>query len=571
MAGTIFHHSSFHFLYSFLSKKPAVSIMLQTFPRFCGSNLDLNFQNDHSILRDSIYKFLNTLLVLAHQAVANQEVFTLGYARADVLEWAGRLAEYALWSRMTYLTDVWGLDTTHAAVIVNVCKGVETLMPIGMAFIADAFMGNYCMLLFSSHAYSLGMIFLAMSTPPVLSKFAGNCGEYESNCIGGVQIILFYLSLLFIARGVSGHAVSLTCFLEQQKPIKTRTGRVHLARKRQKKYKWLYTGLIISFIFTSLLSFMLSSMAPWSIQFGIPATGMVVATLLFMSGSDSYIHAEPQGSSLTTVSRVFVASASKLFCPLPRDANQLHENRHSSECVPHTQGLRCLDKAAIVVSTKIENLEQQEQNRWKLCSKIAELMFATVTKKLIEKGSRKCAAPVGNIVAMIFSILCCMTAAIVETRRLDVIKSHGLTDKPNEKIPMSMFWLLPQFLLLGALDGISHNILVDRDKISGFSIACFFNGEVPDSISSYLQIFSDSVFGIGIWGGVVLVCIVDKVKPSWFQKTSDKSRLDNYYWTLTVLSFITFVFSILVAIWYNYQHSAIEEIRTPESQSSAQT
>jgi hypothetical protein len=82
MAGTIFHHSSFHFPYSFLSKKPAVSIMLQTFPRFCGSNLDLNFQNGHSILRDSLYKFLNTLLVLAHQAVANQEFFTLGYARA---------------------------------------------------------------------------------------------------------------------------------------------------------------------------------------------------------------------------------------------------------------------------------------------------------------------------------------------------------------------------------------------------------------------------------------------------------------------------------------------------------
>jgi peptide/histidine transporter 3/4 len=56
---------------------------------------------------------------------------------------------------MTYLTDVWGLDTTHAAAIVNVCNGVENIMPVGMAFLADAFMGDYCMLLFSSHAYSL--------------------------------------------------------------------------------------------------------------------------------------------------------------------------------------------------------------------------------------------------------------------------------------------------------------------------------------------------------------------------------------------------------------------------------
>jgi peptide/histidine transporter 3/4 len=37
--------------------------------------------------------------------------------------------------------------------------------------------------------------------------------------------------------------------------------------------------------------------------------------------------------------------------------------------------------------------------------KIAESMFATVTKKLVKKGSSKYAAPVGNIVATIFSRL----------------------------------------------------------------------------------------------------------------------------------------------------------------------
>ncbi|GLT70621.1 hypothetical protein SLA2020_426890 [Shorea laevis] len=66
------------------------------------------------------------------------------------------------------------------------------------------------------------------------------------------------------------------------------------------------------------------------------------------------------------------------------------------------------------------------------------------------------------IIAMLFSILCCITAAKVETKRLDVIKIYGLLDKPDEEIPMSMFWLLPQFFLLGALDGISHNLLGDQ-------------------------------------------------------------------------------------------------------------
>jgi peptide/histidine transporter 3/4 len=132
-------------------------------------------------------------------------------------------------------------------------------------------------------------------------------------------------------------------------------------------------------------------------------------------------------------------------------------------------------------------------------------------------------------------------------------------------IEMSMFWLLPQFFLLGAVDGISDNLLSD------FSIACFSNGEVPDSISSYLRIFSDSVFGIGTLGGALSVDIVGKVQPSWFGETPDDSRLDKYYWTLTILSSINLVFSILVAFWYWYRHSAIEEIGTPESQLSALT
>jgi peptide/histidine transporter 3/4 len=190
---------------------------------------------------------------------------------------------------------------------------------------------------------------------------------------------------------------------------------------------------------------------------------------------------------------------------------------------------------------------------------IVKFMLATVTKQLTKNGSRKYAAPIGMIIAMLFSVVCCITAANVETRRLDVIKKHMLIHKPGDnKIPFSMFWLLPQFLLLGALDGISNNLLGDRDH--GFSnIGCFFNGEVPDSISSYLLIVSECVFGFGILGGVVSVYIVGKVKPNWFQKTLNESRLDNYYWTLAVLSFINLVFSILVAIWYRNQRCSLAD------------
>jgi peptide/histidine transporter 3/4 len=167
-----------------------------------------------------------------------------------------------------------------------------------------------------------------------------------------------------------------------------------------------------------------------------------------------------------------------------------------------------------------------------------DLVKDYLAKKVIQK---KYVAPYGIRVAMLFSILCCITAAKMETRRLDVIRRHGLLDKPKEQIPMSMFVLLPQYLLLGALDGIS-NASIDQ----------FFTNHAPESMRCYLKIFSHAVIGAGTVGSVLSVYVVSKVSErvegkSWFQDTLNRSRLDNYYWTLTVLSSINLVLYILLA------------------------
>nr|POE88606.1 protein nrt1/ ptr family 5.5 [Quercus suber] len=130
---------------------------------------------------------------------------------------------------------------------------------------------------------------------------------------------------------------------------------------------------------------------------------------------------------------------------------------------------------------------------------------------------------------------------------------------------MSMFWLLPQFLLLGAVDGISN-----------FSIDQFFTNQAPASMSRYLKIFSHGVIGAGTVGSVLSVYVVGKVserggRPSWFQGTLNKSRLDNYYWTLTVLSSTNLILYILVASWYIYKDPPNEvDDKATKNEGSAQ-
>ncbi|XP_021828955.1 protein NRT1/ PTR FAMILY 5.5-like [Prunus avium] len=478
-----------------------------------------------------------------------------------------------MWMTMVYLTEVWKLNFTHAAAIVNLFWGIVAILPVGLQFLVDAFMGNYWMVLVSSFAYSAGLGFLSMSTPPVLARATGTYSAYEPECIGQGQKILFYTAIVLIAVGMSGHLTSLGAFIAEQ-----------FMDSQSDLEDSMPCHFFLSFLMVILIPiagvFAIYYIKPWSIRYGIPAICTLVATLIFLTGSCSYHTHRAQGSPLTTLFRVFVASASKIFRRCPRDASQLYERRDDGYQISHTPCLRCLDKAAIILATQpleqqqnstkdvmmvirylillasdkaaiilaTQPLEQQQNNRWRLCrvteveetksilcmipictifilmgvvSSIGNTYFIEQATHMNHKvgrikvplpillwfydhakqqfakiyfqigGLTRYGPPIGIAVSMIFAILCCITAAKVETRRLGAVNSHGLIDKREETIPISIVWLLPQFLLLGGLDGIADN-----------SIGWFFINQVPPSMARYMVLFAIAVFGMGIMGSV---------------------------------------------------------------------
>ncbi|XP_031275324.1 protein NRT1/ PTR FAMILY 5.5 [Pistacia vera] len=533
------------------------------------------------------------------------------FIRITVLMWADFLAAFAIWMMMTYLTNVWKIGFTHAAVIVNFFWGIVLIMPLALQFLVDTIIGNYWMLLLSSFAYSAGLSFLAMSTPPVMSEAMGTCSEYKLECIGEGQKILFYTALALTAYGMSGHITSIGGFMGEQI---TASGEHNVSRGALVMFFLSFFGAILVPV-TGAIAIPL--IHPWSIRFGIPAICTVVATLIFLTGTCSYRYVRPEGSSFTSVFRVFVASASKIFHRCPKDATELYERDQELYKAPPTRGLRCLDKAAIILAD--QTLEEQERNRWRLCSvteveetksllriipicltfillgvlssvgfsyflaqadhlnrKVGHLSvpiaillwFYDMSKKCLVnlyvqfanwlgEGGRRYAPAIGIAISMVVGILCLITAAKVEIRRLDVIRSHGLIDRPDDKIPMTMFWLLPQFVLLGGFDGISQT-----------SAARFLTDQFPATLGNYMAHIALGIFGLGTMGSVLSVYVVGIIserggKPSWFQDTLNKTRLDKYYWTLAAMTAVNLVVFILVAIWYAYK-DATAELEAPE-------
>ncbi|KAL8526345.1 hypothetical protein ACS0TY_015533 [Phlomoides rotata] len=535
--------------------------------------------------------------------------------RVVVLLWVDILAMYAMYVMMEYLTNVWKLGFTHAAAIVNIFWGVVSVSPLLLAYIVDTIMGCYWMLLLSSVSFSVGLGLLTMSTPPVLGRSMGTCREYKPECIGEGQKILFYTALPLIAFGMSGHVTTWNSFMAQQFIQDEEED-----DSRRTFWKFFYS-VLATIIFTFVAVLALPYVKPWSLRFGIPAICTLVSTLLFLSGSCSYKYFQPPGSPLTMFVRVFVAAVSKLFYRLPRDAKELFEFQNSQFYVgiPHTRSLRCLDKAAIVIPTK--PLDEQEKNLWKLCTvteveetktiirmipvwltfilcgvvsaigftyfveqldhlnhKVGRLklpsvallwffeqsqnqcakLYAKLANYLAQTGSRKFAPSLGIAISMILAILCCITAAKVENRRLSVVQKHGLVDKPDETVPMTMFWLLPQFILLGAFNGIFN-----------YSAISFFIDQSPVSTRIYLPFFINAVVGVGILGSVLSVFVVGKVsenggKMNWFQHDMNGSRVDKYYWTLAWLMGINLVIFVVVALFYRYKESVLEDQRGAE-------
>ncbi|XP_021828956.1 protein NRT1/ PTR FAMILY 5.5-like [Prunus avium] len=152
-----------------------------------------------------------------------------------------------------------------------------------------------------------------------------------------------------------------------------------------------------------------------------------------------------------------------------------------------------------------------------------------------------CDPGVGVLVALVVAILCCITAAIVETFRLAVVKSHGLIDLPDATVPMSRFWLVPQYVFLGVADGLFELSIVR------FYIAFVLQWPIDANLElveqgqddprrQYVPLFAKAISGVGILFSVLSVHVVGEIKPAWFQHTLNTSRLQNYYWTLAALT-----------------------------------
>ena len=143
-----------------------------------------------------------------------------------------------------------------------------------------------------------------------------------------------------------------------------------------------------------------------------------------------------------------------------------------------------------------------------------------------------------------FSII---VAALVEIKRLKTAQEYGLVDKPSVTVPMSVWWLIPQYLIFGLADVFA---LVGLQE--------FFYDQVPTELRSIGLALYLSVIGIGSFLSSFLISAIEKAtggdgRDSWFSNNLNQAHLDYFYWLIAGLSAIGFVAFLYFARSYVYR------------------
>lgn len=151
---------------------------------------------------------------------------------------------------------------------------------------------------------------------------------------------------------------------------------------------------------------------------------------------------------------------------------------------------------------------------------------------------------------MVLSAISMAIAAVVEMVRLKTAQKYGLVDLPGVTVPMSIWWLAPQYVLFGIADVFTMVGLQE-----------FFYDQVPSEFRSVGLGLYLSIFGVGSFLSSFLISVIASAtgadgQDGWFANNLNRAHLDYFYCLLCGLSVIELAAFLYIAKSYIYNRGS---------------
>ncbi|MED6195724.1 hypothetical protein PIB30_040660 [Stylosanthes scabra] len=529
-----------------------------------------------------------------------------------------RMAYYGISSNLIlYLTKKLHEGTVKSSNNVTNWVGTIWITPILGAYVADAYLGRYWTFVIASFIYLSGMCLLTLAVslpslkpPQCFDKDITQCAKAST-----LQLAVFYGALYTLAVGTGGTKPNISTIGADQFDDFHPKEKLH----KLSFFNWWMFSIFFGTLFANTVLVYIQDNVGWTLGYALPSLGLAISIIIFLSGTPFYRHKLPSGSTFTRMARVIVAAFRNWKVPIPTDSKEFYEldvdqyGKKGSYRIDSTPSLRFLDKACVKTSSSTNNpwklctVTQVEETKQMLkmvpiliATFVPSTMMAQVNTLFVKQGTtldrhmgsfKIPPASLGAFVTislltcivlydrffvrimrrftgnprgirllqrmgigMVFHILVMTVASITENYRLKVARNHGVVES-GAQVPLSIFILLPQFILMGTADAF-----LEVAKIE------FFYDQAPENMKSLGTAYSSVTLGIGNFISSFLLSTVSHITQEhghkgWILNNLNESHLDYYYAFFALLNFINFIFFLFVSRFYVYRAEVSDSIQ----------
>ncbi|KAI3695113.1 hypothetical protein L1987_78101 [Smallanthus sonchifolius] len=501
------------------------------------------------------------------------------------VEFGERFAYYGVSGNLImYLTLVFKQPLATAAKNVNLWHGVSAIFPILGGFVADSYFGRFKTIVFSSVAYLLGLVLLVLSVEAIPLDH---------------RLLPFFAALYVINIGEGGHRPCIQTFAADQLPdakssffnwwylgiVLGATSSIVVVIYVEDNIGWGWGFAIPAIVVALALGVFLSGKSRYRREapVGSPLTkvGQVIVAafrkrrLLLENGWGMCVETEESGDSILAHTNQF-RFLDKATIIDERDVssgksspwrlctvNQVEQVKLILRLIPIW--LSCLMFSVVIAqlgtfytkqaSTLIRTIGstnfQLPPASLQVLPGLTILTAVPLYERLLIPTARRLTGHPSGItilqrigLGIFFSILTMIVSALVESKRIKVATQHGLLDNPKAILPMSAWWLVPQYVLMGVSDVFA---IVGLQEL--------FYDQVPDEMRSMGAAAYLSVVGVGSFMSSALISMIQVITgDEWLQGDNmNRAHLDYFYWVLACLSGFSLVLYVFFAKGFVYK------------------
>ncbi|CAL0322901.1 unnamed protein product [Lupinus luteus] len=149
-------------------------------------------------------------------------------------------------------------------------------------------------------------------------------------------------------------------------------------------------------------------------------------------------------------------------------------------------------------------------------------------------------------VGFMLNIVATIVSALVEMKRKEVASKYNLLDDPKAIIPISVFWLVPQYCLHGVAE-----VFMSVGHLE------FLFDQSPESMRSTATALYCITTAIGNYIGTLLVSLVHEYtgkERNWLpDRNLNRGKLDYYYFLVSGIQVINLIYFVICAWFYTYK------------------